>query len=162
MQRDVFHFETVDVPYAVARRFMREDPEQLFLPALEGQPKQEGDVSGLLEVDLDGIILGADVTLEIGDFEEVVEPLPLARRKIGWHAAEHAGMFPILGGELEVFPVGDRKTQVTFTCHYRPPLKALGAIVDTVYLHRVADECLDRFFTRLVQSLEKIGSQSRR
>lgn len=161
MQRDVFHFETVDVPYEVARRFVSDDPERLFSPALEGHATESGEVSGLLEVDLDGIIFGADVTLEIGDFEEVVEPLPLARRKIGWHAAEHAGMFPILGGELEVFPVGDKKTQVTFTCHYRPPLKAVGAIVDTVYLHRVADECLDRFFKRLVGSLEQLGSRSR-
>lgn len=140
---------------------MRDDPERLFSPALEGHAAHDGEVSGLLEVDLDGLIFGADVTLEIGDFTEVVEPLPLSRRTIGWHAAEHAGLFPILGGELEVFPVGDRKTQVTFTCHYRPPLKAVGAIADAVYLHRVAEECLDRFFERLIESLEQLSAQPR-
>lgn len=161
MQRDVFHFKTVEIPYEAARRFMRDDPARLFSPALEGGSLEDDEIAGMLEVDLDGIILGADVTLEIGDYEEIVEPLPLSKRKIGWHAAEHAGMFPILGGELEVFPVGEGRTQVTFTCHYRPPLKAIGAIVDTVYLHRVADECLDKFFNRLVESLERLGSQSR-
>jgi len=95
-----------------------------------------------------------DLYTEGSDFEEIVDPLPLSKRKIGWDAAEHAGMFPSLGGELEVFPVGEGRTQVTFTCHYRPPLKAIGAIADTVYLHRVADECLDKFFNRLVESLE--------
>ncbi len=160
MQRDVFHFTTVEIPYEAARRFIRDDPVGLFVASLDGASQDKDDISGILDVDVEGIVLGADVTLEIGDFEEVIEPLPLSRRRIGWHAAEHTGIFPILMGELEVFPVGPARTQVTFTCHYRPPLKTFGAIVDTVYMHRIADECLERFFSRLVESLEKVGSRS--
>ncbi|MDF1596531.1 MAG: hypothetical protein P1T08_10630 [Acidimicrobiia bacterium] len=154
MQRDVFHYETVGIPYEAARRFMRDDPARLFSPALDGTSVENDAVAGMLEIDLDGIIMGADVTLEIGDFEEVVAPLPLSKRKISWHASEHAGVYPILVGELEAFPAGAGRTQITFTCHYRPPLWAVGAVADTVYLHRVAEECLDRFFARLIESLE--------
>ncbi|MDH5371969.1 MAG: hypothetical protein OEX97_03400 [Acidimicrobiia bacterium] len=154
MQREVFHFKTVAIPYDVARRFMRDDPGGLFSPAVDGSTTEKDTVVGLLEVDLDGIIMGADVTLEIGAFEEIVEPLPLSKRTLGWHASEHAGIFPILTGELEAFPAGDHSTQITFTCHYRPPLKAVGAVVDTVYLHRIADDCLERFFDRVIDTLE--------
>ncbi len=157
MQREVFHFKTVAVPYERVRRFMRDDPARLFAPALDESSTGEDEVGGLLDIDLDGIIVGADITLEIGQFEEIVAPLPLTRRAIGWRAAEHTSAFPRLDGELEVFPVDDDHTQVTFTCHYRPPLRAFGAIADTVYLHRVADECLERFFTRVIASLEALS-----
>jgi hypothetical protein len=155
VQRDVFHFKTVGVPYETARRFIRDDPARLFSPALDGGSIEKDTIAGMLEVDLDGIIMGADVMLEIGDFEEIVAPLSLSKRKISWHASEHAGVFPILAGELEAFPAGDDRTQVTFTCHYRPPLWAVGAVADTLYLHRVAEDCLDRFFARLIESLER-------
>lgn len=153
MQRDVFHFKTVEVPYEVARRFMRDDPTRIFTPTLDGGAGDCDHIAGSLEIDVDGIVMGADVTLEIGEFEEIVTPLPLAKRRIGWHASEHESMFPILVGELEAFPFDVGRTQVTFTCHYRPPLSAVGAIVDTVYLHRIAEECLEKFFARLVDSL---------
>ncbi len=154
MHREVFHFRTVAVSYDRVRRFMRDDPDLLFSPALDGVAGTSDEIGGLLEVDLDGIVLGADVTLQIGEFEEVAAPLPLSRRRLGWHATRHTPAFPILEGELEAFPVDDDHTQVTFTCHYRPPLKAFGAIADTVFLHRVADECLDRFFNRVIACLE--------
>lgn len=160
MQRDVFHFKTIDIPYELARQFVRDDPAELFSATLDESIVDKGEIEGVLDVEHDGIILGTDIRLEIGDFEEIVEPLPLAKRKIGWHASEHTGMFPILAGEVEAFPVGSNSTQVTFTCHYRPPMKAVGAIADTVYLHRVAEDCLDRFFDRLVASLENLGAVS--
>lgn len=161
MQRNEFHFATVDIPYETARRLMRDDPARLLAACLDGTSQNRDETSGILDVEVDGVILGADVTLEIGDFDEVTEPLPLSRREIGWRAAERRGFFPALAGVLEVFPVGRARTQVAFTSHYRPPLKAVGALVDTVYLHRIADECLERFFGRLVESLEKVGSNSR-
>ena len=159
MQRDVFHFKTVEVPYDVARRFMRDDPSRIFTPALDGGAGDCEQIAGSIEIDVDGIVMGAEVTLEIGEFEEIVTPLPLAKRRIGWHASEHEAIFPILVGELEAFPIDDGRTQVTFTCHYRPPLSAVGAIADRVYLHRVAEGCLDRFFERLIASLIDAASE---
>lgn len=153
MRRDVFHFKTIDVSFARARRFMRDDPEQLFTPAVEGCPGSPSEILGSVETDHEGLFFERDVILQIGEFEEIDAPLPLARRRLSWHAAEHAGMFPILIGELEAFPLDEGRTQVTFTCHYRPPLKAIGAIADTLYLHRVAEECVERFFGRVLECL---------
>ncbi len=149
MQRDVFHFQAVRVPFGVAHSCIRDEPHVLFGPF-----DHTAEIETLLDIELGGLVFGADVVVDIGDFEDSEGPLPVVRRSFSWRAADHAGLFPVLEGELEAYPLTAGETQLTFTCRYRPPMYVVGAAVDAVYLHRVAEGCIDRFFDRLVDRFE--------
>ena len=67
-----------------------------------------------------------------------------------WVATGATGtMFPQLDGNLELSPAADGST-LTLAGAYRAPLAAVGASLDRVLLHRVADASARRFLGDVV------------
>jgi hypothetical protein len=70
-----------------------------------------------------------------------------------WVATGSTGtMFPQLDGNLELAPNGDDSI-LTLAGAYRAPLAAVGASLDRVLLHRVADASARRFLQDIVTDL---------
>ena len=74
-----------------------------------------------------------------------------------WEAAAHAGLFPVLDGDLEVARLDDGHCRLAIKASYRPPLEVLGRFLDTVALHRVAESTVRAFLRLLAERLEKPG-----
>jgi hypothetical protein len=67
---------------------------------------------------------------------------------VRWEAAGPGGaLFPALDADIRLSPAGDDATTLAVSGVYRPPLGGLGAGLDRVLLHRVAEATI-RAFTR--------------
>ncbi len=65
---------------------------------------------------------------------------------IRWEATGPGGaLFPALDADITLSPAGDDATMITVAGVYRAPLGALGAGLDRVILHRVAEATLQIF-----------------
>ena len=65
---------------------------------------------------------------------------------IRWEATGPGGaLFPALDADLKLTPAGDRATMLAVSGAYRPPLGSLGAGLDRVLLHRVAQASIRAF-----------------
>ncbi len=72
---------------------------------------------------------------------------------IRWDAAVLESVFPVLDGTLIVTPLGGSRCRLGIEASYRPPLDRVGALVDRVVLHRVAERTVHDFLKRLAAAL---------
>lgn len=72
---------------------------------------------------------------------------------IGWRALGGSRLFPHMEAELVLDSVGTNRTQLTFRGSYRPPLAALGAMLDKLAMHKVAEATVRNFLERLASAL---------
>ena len=64
------------------------------------------------------------------------------------------GLFPVLDGDISLNPDQGQFTRLKLTGCYRPPLGALGASLDRMLMHMVAELTLRSVVTSLALSLE--------
>jgi hypothetical protein len=70
-----------------------------------------------------------------------------------WEPVGLEGLLPRLDANLELGALGEDRTQLAISAHYRPPLGVVGRAVDQVLLHRVAEATLKDFLDRLGQAI---------
>ena len=56
-------------------------------------------------------------------------------------------------GELAIYPLTGRETQIDFSGTYEPPMGWLGSAVDAVVGHRIAEASVDRFVKQVAEYL---------
>jgi hypothetical protein len=78
---------------------------------------------------------------------------------IRWEDAQHPALFPVLDGDLEVAPLDDASCRVVLRASYRPPLRALGRVIDEAVLHRVAESTVRAFLHRAADALGPADQQ---
>jgi len=76
-----------------------------------------------------------------------------------WVATGATGtMFPQLDGNLELAAADEARSVLKLAGAYRAPLAAIGATLDRVLLHRVAEASVSRFLEDVVTDLQQSGS----
>lgn len=70
-----------------------------------------------------------------------------------WWATGTPALFPTMDAELTVAVVADNLTQVLFQGSYRPPLGAVGRVLDRALLRRFAEMSVKDFVDRLIAQL---------
>jgi hypothetical protein len=86
--------------------------------------------------------------------EEPAAPLgPRTRLRLSWQAAKHVDLFPTMSATLDVYALGPQETQLDFQGEYRPPLGVVGAVIDAVIGHRVAEAAVHRFVEEIAERL---------
>ena len=92
----------------------------------------------LAEVGFDVDTRRIDKEVEIG----IGEPNRLGRvtaLPVSWRATGPERLFPQLDADLEIAALGDERTQLSISASYRPPMGALGRVLDKALMHRVAE-----------------------
>jgi hypothetical protein len=122
-----------------------------WLSAVAGEAQRRGD-DLLAEVGVGplGTRLRRRVTIRLGDpvrFPSMTS-LPLT-----WEPVELEGLLPRLEADIELGALGEDRTQLAISAHYRPPLGALGQRIDRVLLHRVAEATVKDFLDRVGEAL---------
>ncbi len=87
---------------------------------------------------------------------EVGAPRKAASRTIlpmTWEATGSGRLFPKLEADLELAPLGPSRTQLAISARYRPPLGAVGRVVDRAALHLVAEATIKDFLDRVAELL---------
>jgi hypothetical protein len=54
-------------------------------------------------------------------------------------------LFPLMNGELSVYPLTSTETQLDFFGVYRPPFGAVGKTMNAIVGHRIAEASVHRF-----------------
>jgi hypothetical protein len=62
-------------------------------------------------------------------------------------------LFPVLDADLTLAPAGENAASLTLDGAYRPPLGRIGAELDRLLLHRVAEATIHDFLERVATAL---------
>jgi len=93
-----------------------------------------------------GTPLAAVVELDVGEAVRGTESVTIP---FSWKATGASWLFPHMEAELVLSPLAPSLTHLTFRGSYRPPLAAVGAVLDRVALHRVAEATVRAFLERM-------------
>lgn len=129
------------------------DAPERWIPGLLREAEQRG---GRLLAEV-GFPLGADrrlakeVEITLGPPYRIPSKtlLPLS-----WQATGAQYLFPSMEADLEVAVLGPRRTQVSISARYKPPLGAVGRALDRTMLHRVAEATVKDFVDRVAETIE--------
>jgi hypothetical protein len=101
---------------------------------------------------LDSSFVAKEVWLEVG---EPVRGDDQTTVSITWEATGTPGLFPRMEADLLVTSLGPEVTHLAFRGSYRPPMGPVGAALDRVLLHRVAELSVKTFVDRLASLLSE-------
>jgi hypothetical protein len=137
----------IDVGFEVAReRLARLD--SWFLTASD-HAYGEG-IAGLARI---GPTPGMSRLAEIR-FQSLAAENGRAGLALRWEARGPGGrLFPVLDADLTLTPAGENAALLTLAGAYRPPLGSLGAELDRLVLHRVAEATVRNFLERVATAL---------
>ncbi len=147
-------YNAIGVPFADVRALLVERA----LPALDA-PRRIGldwltEGGTHLDVDVAGVHFVKDVCFRVADYVDTPGPLPLGRVELSWEPLDHADVYPTITADLEIEPIDERRTMLSLLASYQPPLGRIGAVVDRVAMHRIAESALSRFFEGLLVELK--------
>jgi hypothetical protein len=82
-----------------------------------------------------------------------VRDLAWTEQSAGLAIGPGGGLFPVLDADLTMAPAGERGTILTLAGAYRPPLGAMGAVLDRVILSRVANATIRAFLAQVARRI---------
>ena len=134
-------YEYIDRPYEDVLAVVRRDPKALFTRATDVARARAETVATGLQVTISGISVGADVSIEVGEVEEVEGPpgAPTCSLRLQWRAAKSASLFPTMDARLSLYPISPTETQLDLNGKYEPPAGFVGAVADAFVGHRIAE-----------------------
>jgi len=97
----------------------------------------------------EGVTREVRVSLGLVHFRNEALVIPLS-----WESVGLRSLFPVLDGQVEVAPLGDDSSRLTFSGSYTPPGGGLGARLDRALLHRVATSTVRSFLNNVAASLQ--------
>jgi hypothetical protein len=155
MERPLHCYAYVEAPFDLVTRLLAEDAAGVLQRATEDAADQAGTLSRTLSIEVAGFEVGRDVVIEVGAFQprEVVRSVVPLR----WRAERSRLLFPELAADLEVTALSFEPplTQLTVSGSYEPPLGLLGAGVDRLVLHRLAEAAVHRFTHEVADELRR-------
>lgn len=161
-RRQVRSYEYVNHSYEKVRAALTADSKQVFRSATTAAASRAHDLAAKLEVRIAGVDVGREIDITVGVAHEV-QAIALRPTRtvipIEWQAAESPGLFPLMKGQLEVYPLTATETQLDFSGEYDPPLGVVGDAVDAVIGHRLAEASVQRFVADVGAYLRKALGQ---
>lgn len=159
MRREVDAHEQIDVPFRFGRDILRDDPGLL----ISGEDPGEALGSGVgLQARVGPLNLVRPVAVSFGVFRESRQSDGLCYRDLSWKAVRGKVLFPVMEGELELSELSSNRVQLSLIGCYRPPFSVLGAAIDAVALHRVAEDSLKALVRDAASALKDAWSEKRR
>ena len=145
--REIRSYDYVNHPYERVRDALRQNALTVFQSATKAAASRAQSIAAELHVDLGGIGVKTDINISVRSIEETVDATstPTTRLVLEWEAATMPRLFPLMKGELSVYPLTSTETQLDFSGVYEPPFGAVGTVVNAVVGHRIAEVSVHRF-----------------
>jgi hypothetical protein len=146
--REIRSYDYVNHPYERVRDALKQNASAIFQAATKAAAMRAHSVAAELHVDFAGIGVKTDINILVKSVEEkVVElaSLPVTRLELTWEAATAPRLFPLMNGELSVYPLTSTETQLDFFGVYEPPFGAVGKTMNAIAGHRIAEVSVHRF-----------------
>ena len=145
--REIRSYDYVNRPYERVRDALRQNALTVFQSATKAAASRAQSVAAELHVDFGGIGVKTDINISVKNIEEIADATstPGTRLLLEWEAATMPGLFPLMKGELSVYPLTSTETQLDFSGVYEPPFGAVGKTMNAIVGHRIAEVSVHRF-----------------
>ena len=145
--REIRSYDYVNRPYERVRDALRQNALTVFQSATKAAASRAQSIAAELHVDFGGIGVKTDINISVKNIEEIVDATstPTTRLLLEWEAATVPGLFPIMKGELSLYPLTSTETQLDFSGSYEPPFGAVGRTMNAIVGHRIAEVSVHRF-----------------
>jgi hypothetical protein len=145
--REIRSYDYVNRPYERVRDALRQNALTVFQSATKAAASRAQSVAAELHVDFGGIGVKSDINISVKNIEEKVDAssTPSTRLQLEWEAATMPGLFPLMKGELSVYPLTSSETQLDFFGVYEPPFGPVGKTMNAIVGHRIAEVSVHRF-----------------
>lgn len=142
-------YDYVNHPYERVRDALKGSALTVFQSATKAAASRAQSVAAELHVDFAGIGVKTDIKIDVQSVEEkaAAGSTPATRLLLEWEAASMPGLFPIMKGELSIYPLTATETQLDFSGVYEPPFGAVGKTMNAIVGHRIAEVSVHRFIT---------------
>ena len=156
--REIRSYDYVNRPYERVRDALKQNALTVFQSATKAAASRAESIAAELHVEFGGIGVKTDINISVRAIEEkFVEATstPTTRLLLEWEAASLPGLFPLMKGELSVYPLTSTETQLDFSGVYEPPFGAMGRTMNAIVGHRIAEVSVHRFVTDVAAYLRQ-------
>lgn len=145
--REIRSYDYVNRPYEQVRDALKQNALTVFQSATKAAASRAESVAAELHVDLGAIGVKTDIHISVKEIQERSDPnsTPSTRLLLEWEAATLPRLFPLMKGELSVYPLTSTETQLDFFGVYEPPFGAMGKTMNAIVGHRIAEASVHRF-----------------
>jgi len=147
MSREIRSYDYVNHPYEAVRNALSADAPAVFRSATKAAADRARSVAAELRVNIGAIEVGTDINIAVKKIEETTWEggLVVTGIELEWEASAMPGLFPIMRGQLAIYPLTSTETQLDFFGTYDPPLGPVGKALNAVAGHRIAEATVHRF-----------------
>jgi hypothetical protein len=141
-------YDYVNHPYDRVRDTLTQNAAAVFQSATKAAASRAESVAAELHVDFAGVGVKADIKIVVKAIEEKAPDAASSastRLLLEWEAATLPRLFPLMRGELSVYPLTGTETQLDFSGTYEPPFGAVGKTMNAIAGHRIAEVSVHRF-----------------
>jgi hypothetical protein len=156
--RQIRSYDYVNHPYDRVRDALKQNAAAVFQSATKAAASRAESVAAELHVDFGGVGVKTDIKILVKGVEE--RPAddvanPSTRLLLEWEAATLPRLFPLMQGELSVYPLTSTETQLDFCGTYEPPFGALGKTMNAIVMHHIAEASVHRFVSDVAGYLRR-------
>lgn len=146
--RKIRCYDYVNHPYEPVCDALKQNALKVFQSATKTAASRAQTVAAELRVDFAGIGLKTDIKIDVKRVEEKAASspsMPTTKLTLEWEAAKLPRLFPLMKGELFVYPLTATETQLDFSGVYKPPFGSLGKAMNAIVGHRIAEASVHSF-----------------
>lgn len=156
--RQIRCYDYVNRPYERVRDAVTKNALAVFQSATKNAASRAESVAAELRVDFGGIGIKTDIKIVVRGVEEKPPDsvsTPTTTLQLEWEAATMPRLFPLMKGELSVYPLTSTETQLDFLGDYEPPFGAVGKTMNAIAGHRIAEASVHRFLADVAEYLRQ-------
>jgi hypothetical protein len=156
--RTIRVYDYVNQPFERVRAALLGDAPGVFSRATNVASERAHRVAAGLRVNIAGIEIGKEIQVELtgsSDAESTASGRE-TRLELRWSALGKPGLFPTMKAELALYPLSRTETQLDLRGCYEPPFGPLGAAIDALIGHRIAEACVHQFIVDVAEHLRRV------
>ena len=153
---EIRYFDYVNAGYEQVRDILRRDALAVCRAATKTAAARAASLASELHVNIGGFEIGTDINITLAEVEERPADVKSPRTTtfaLEWEAARRPRLFPFMHAKLVVYPLTATETQLELMSRYDPPLGVVGAALDALVGHRIADASVHRFLSEVAAHL---------
>jgi hypothetical protein len=157
-EREIRSYDYVNHPYERVREVLKNDALAVFQSATKAAAYRAQSIAAELHVDVGGVGVKTDIKIRVKNIEENpgdALSTPTTRLLLEWEAATMPRLFPLMNGELSIYPLTPSETQLDFLGVYEPPFGVVGKTMNAIVGHRIAEVSVHRFISDVAGYLRK-------
>jgi len=151
-------YDYVNHPYERVRDALKQNALIVFQTATKTAASRAQSVAAELRVDFAGIGVTTDIKIDLKSIDEKAArsaSMPTTKLTLEWEATKMARLFPLMKGELFVYPLTATETQLDFSGVYQPPFGTVGKTMNAIVGHRLAEASVHSFVSDVAAYLRQ-------